>query len=157
MCLHYWGTLDKTLYPTRCCTSAVHLRLVSPPLRFNAEPLCPPAGHGEFIFLCHSWSEMTRWRKGREPSMPQVIVSDQCTCVPAAPGFTLFTRRTLATVFEGFCLGLFCCSGAREQRSSWHVHSWCSFWLHVLLIGVLIIPATLCVCGQCCSIAALQW
>lgn len=64
-------------------------------------------------------------------------------------------RRSLR-VFFFFWLGLFCCSGVRKCKISLRVHScsWCSFWMHVLLIGVHIIPALLYVWSvlqYCCA------
>lgn len=85
----------------------------------------------------------------------KAIVSHQCTRWSAALGFTPVTRGTFQTVLEGFFfLPWFVLQCARVHSSSW-----CSFWMHILLIGVHIIPAMLCVWSvlqYCCGAVITQ-
>lgn len=159
------GKLDKTRKPTQCYTSAVHFLLVTVTLFFWCRAaLSNSASWSWQILLSMSRLECDgETEEGKRTFTLNNLSSKRLYLINARGGLHLLVslllqeelfRRSLRVFF--FCLGLFCCSGVRKCKISLRVHScsWCSFWMHVLLIGVHIIPALLYVWSvlqYCCA------
>lgn len=158
------GKLDKTRKPTPCYTSAVHFPFVTVTLFFDAGPLCQtlPPGHVKILLSMSRLEWDGETEDGQRTFTLNNLSSKRLYLINARGGLHLLVSLLLQeeifrqSLIFFFCLGLFCCSGVRKCKISLRVHScsWCSFWMHVILIGVHIIPAPLYVWSvlqYCCA------